>query len=247
MVARWLVVLAAASGCATATVAGDDDDVLLDARIDAPPGTIDARIDAPPGTIDAAVDAPIAIDAPTTQTITLSQGSNTITPLNTIACSNQTTGFTAENSFYRSFRLADHGVTTAFTANRVDLGIETAAGAGGSQTIQVRLYTVAGAFPAGVLTPIAGQSVTVPDQSNTVIQVPLSPAGVAPAGSTIVAEVFTPDGRTVGNTFYIGSNTAAETQPSYIRAPICGSTNPVSYATAGFPTVHIVLTVTGTY
>lgn len=76
---------------------------------------------------------------------------------------------------------------------------------------------------------------------------PLSPPGLAPAGSTIVVEVFSPDGRTVGNSFYPGSNAAAETGPSYIRAPACGSTNPVTYAQAGFPTVHLVLTVTGTY
>ena len=237
---RWFVLALAASGCATASVSGDDDDDPIDARIDGV-----APIDAPPPPID----APLPIDAPPIQTITLSQGPTTITPLNTIACSNQTTGYTAENSFYRAFRLADHGVNTAFTATRVDVGVETATGVGGSQPIQVRVYTVAGAFPAGVLTQIAGQSVTVTDaQSNTLVPVNLSPPGVAPAGSTIVVEVFAPDGRTVGNTFYPGSNTAAETQPSYIRAPACNYTMPVTYAQAAITSpVRLIMTVTGTY
>lgn len=240
------VVLLAVVGCATATVSSSGDDVEVDAaRIDAPPGTIDA----PPGTIDARiVDAPPPpIDAPIVQTITLSQGATTITAANTVSCN--ATGLTAENSYYRAFRLSDFGVSTAFTANRIDVGIESAsAGIGISQTIQVKLYTVAGTFPAGVMTQIAGQIATVNDTATgLVLPVTLSPTGLAPAGSTVVAEVFIPDGQAVGNSIFVGSNTAAETAPSYIRAPTCGSTAPATLASVGFPAVHIVLTVTGTY
>jgi hypothetical protein len=184
------------------------------------------------------------------QTATLSQSSSlVITADNSLACTQTTTGFTSENSYYRAFRLADHGVTTAFTANRIDVAVENAvAGAGTSQTIQVKLYTVAGTFPAGVLTQIAGQVVTVPNTTTgTTIPVTLSPPGIAAAGSTVVAEVYVPDGRTVGNTFFIGSNTAAETGPSYIRAPDCSASNPVTFASTGNPGVHVILTVTGTY
>ncbi len=241
-----VLALATIAGCASATVNAGDDDVDA-ARIDAPPGTVDAppgTVDAPPTPIDARV-----IDAPTVQTITLAQGATTITADNSLACTQTTTGYTSENSYYRAFRLADHGVTTAFTANRVDFAVENAvAGAGGSQTVQVKLFTVAGAFPAGVLTQIAGQVVTVSNTTTGItIPVTMSPPGLAAAGSTIVAEVYVPDGRTVGNTFFIGSNTAAETGPSYIRAPDCGASNPVTFASTGNPGVHVVLTVTGTY
>ena len=179
--------------------------------------------------------------------ITLAQGPTSITPANTVSCN--AAGVTAENSYYRAFRLADHGVTTAFTASRIDVGIETAtAGIGASQTIQVKLYTVAGTFPAGVMTQIAGQIATVTNTATgTVLPVTLSPPGVAAAGSTLVAEVFIPDGDAAGNSIFIGSNTAAETGPSYLRAPDCGSTQPAALTSLGFPAVHVVLTVTGTY
>ena len=234
---RLVLALLATAGCASATTSGDEADARTDAS-----GDPDAAlpIDAP--LIDAPIDAP--------PTATLSQSSSlTITADNSLACTQTSTGFTAENSYYRAFRLADHGVNTAFTANRVDVAVENAtSGSGGSQTVQVKLYTVAGAFPAGVLTQIAGQLVTVPNTTTgTTIPVTLSPPGIAPAGSTVVAEVYVPDGRAVGNTFFIGSNTASESGPSYIRAATCGSTNPVTFASTGNPGVHIVLTVTGTY
>lgn len=162
MHARWLVLALATSACATATTGvGDDDDT-----IDAPVGADGTPIDAP-----IAIDAPPPpIDAPAVQTITLSQGPTTITADNTIACSNSATGFTAENSFYRAFSLPTHGVNTPFTATRVDVGVQSATGAGGSQPIQVRVFTVAGSFPAGVLTQIAGQSVTITNaQSNSIV------------------------------------------------------------------------------
>ena len=236
--------LLATVGCASATTSADDDE-QIDARAgndgSLPPDAalpIDARL----------IDAPI--DAPPVQTATLSQSSSLVIAAdNSLACTQTSTGFTSENSYYRAFRLADHGVTTAFTANRIDVAVENAvAGAGTSQTIQVKLYTVAGTFPAGVLTQIAGQVVTVPNTTTgTTIPVTLSPPGIAAAGSTVVAEVYVPDGRTVGNTFFIGSNTAAETGPSYIRAPDCSASNPVTFASTGNPGVHVILTVTGTY
>jgi hypothetical protein len=172
-----------------------------------------------------------------------------ITSLNSVACSDTTTGVTRENSYYRVFRLQDFGVTTTFTATRVDVGIEeAAAGIGTTQAIQVRLYTLAGAFVLPNLTAIAGQTVTVQNASSlSVVQVPLAPVGVAPAGSTLVAEVFVPDGLAANNVFFVGSNAATETGPSYIRAPLCGATQPATFASLAQPQVHIVLTVTGTY
>ncbi|MEZ4400793.1 MAG: hypothetical protein R3B06_12280 [Kofleriaceae bacterium] len=235
------------AGCATAAGTGVGDDDPIDARSDGGSSTDAPQVvDAPLPT-----DAPPPVDAPAVQTVTLSQSSSmAITALHTVACSNQTTGFTAENSYYRAFRLADFGVTNAFTATRVDVGIEQATGVGGSQSMQVKVYTVAGTFPAGVLTQIAGQLVTVPDSAtNTVMQIPLAPAGLAPAGSTVVVEAFIPDGRAIGNVLYLGSNAAAESGPTYLRAPDCGSTQPqpISALVSPDPQVHVVLTVTGTH
>ena len=191
-----------------------------------------------------------AADASSVRTVTLSQSSSLVIAAdNSLACTQSATGFTAENSYYRAFHLADHGVSTEFAANRIDVAVESAvAGSGTSQAIEVRLYTVDGTFPSGVLTQIAAQMVTVPNATTgTILPVTLSPPGVAPAGSTVVAEVYVPDGRTIGNTFYVGSNAAAETGPSYIRSPDCGASTPVTFASTGNPAVHIILTVTGIY
>lgn len=240
--------------CATADNSGGnntgDPDGSNNSTVDAPTVTLDG----PPGTVDAptvTIDAPtVTIDAPMGGTMTLSQSSsNVITALNSVACSNNLTGYTLENSYYRVFRLADHGITTAFTATRVDFGVEEAtAGAGTSQTVQVRVHTLNGAFVRANLTTIAGQTVSVNNQSLGTVSVPLSPPGVAPAGSTIVVEVFSPDGTTIGNSFYLGSNASAETQPSYIRAPGCNSIiEPATFASLSQPQVHLVMSVTGTY
>jgi len=236
------------TACATAGPAGNGDggdDIDGNNGSDGP-GPIDARpdgtpIDGPP------IDAPI--DAPSTQTITLSQSSSTaITALNSVACSDNLTGYTRENSYYRVFRLADFGVNTAFTAQRVDVGIEDAEPGGSSQSFTVRLHTLNGAFLTANLTPIAGQVVTAPvTTTGLVMPVALSPAGVAPAGSTLVVEILVPDGYAAGNIFFIGSNTATESGPSYIRAPDCGLNEPGTFASVGFANVHIILTVTGTY
>lgn len=243
-----LFCLALVTGCATASVAENDGDGGTD--VDAPPGTIDARTDGTPPPIDAPlpIDARIIDGPPAPQTITLSQSSSTaITALNSVACANNTSGATRENSYYRVFRLSDFGVSTAFTAQRVDVGIEEADSLTGTQTIQVRLYTLNGGFTLPNLTAIAGQTVTIANTALSTTQVTLAPAGVAPAGSTVVVEVFSPDGNTNGNIFYPGSNAAAETGPSYIRAPDCGAAQPATFASLSQPQVHLVLTVTGTY
>jgi hypothetical protein len=113
----------------------------------------------------------------------------------------------------------------------------------------VRVHLLNGAFIRSNLTTIAGQNVTVPDQSLGMVQVPLSPPGIAAPGSTVVLEIFSPSGTAVGNTFFPGSNAAAETGPSYIRAPAtgCALVEPQTYASISNPQVHLVMSITGTY
>lgn len=86
-------------------------------------------------------------------------------------------------------------------------------------------------------------TINVPDQSATILNVPIT--ADVPAGSELVLEVFTPDGTAAGNLFFIGSNTAPETGPSYISAPDCGLDDPTTTAAIGFPNMHIVMNVHG--
>jgi hypothetical protein len=269
MLLRGLFVACVVSlaACASAgSQVGDDDqtDARLvsldaaqaDARIDAPGPPIDAPgppIDAPDLPIDAPglpIDAPAQpIDAPITQTITLSQSSTTtITTLNSVGCVDMF-GATAENSYYRVFRLTDFGVNTPFTATRFDFGLEQADSVFGTQSLQVRLYTLTSTFILTNLTLLKSQIVPVANQALVNVQVPLTGVGVAGAGATIVAEVFVPDGQAFGDILFLGSNAAPETGPSYIRAPDCGALQPAPIASLIPATqmVRYIITVTGTY
>lgn len=171
--------------------------------------------------------------------------SNTITQFNSVSCN--AGGLHTDNSYWRSFNLASFGVTGPLDVISIDLGIEQALGAGGSQPATVRYYTDTDANPGnGGLTLIGTVPITVPDASLTVLNFLGGPTGV-PASANLVVEVFTPDGQTAGNSFFIGSNNLGQTGPSYLSAPDCGVTAPTSTAAIGFPGMHIVMTVNGNF
>ena len=244
--------------CATGTPPGsdDDDDVqVIDApsNNNDPDGNNDPPIDSPTAP---PIDAPmIPIDAPMQQSRTLTQSTSmAITAANTVSCNNTAPGYTTENSYYRVFQLPSLNINTPFTVTRIDFGIEQAdAGIGTTQTVQANAYVLNGALNTANLTRIAGNVVTINDQSLGMIQVPMSPTGVVPAGGTLVVELFIPDGTAAGNIIFLGSNASGESGPTYLRAPSCGAPQPATIASllAGspppVPVVHIVMGVTGTY
>jgi hypothetical protein len=233
--------LIAATACASAGTgdSGDDDDddiVVPDAD---PGGTPDAS---PPGTPDAPPGTPVPI------TLTQSTNTTTITAANSVSCNGGTPNFYhAENSYYRVFNLPAMGVTSAFTITRVDVGIEDATGTGGSQAANLKLYTLNGALMLANLTPIGTVPLTVTDQQLTVLQIPV-PSTVVPAGSQLVVEFHTPDGQTLMNRFFVGSNALGESAQTFIRATACAVTEPTAVAVAA-PGVnmHWVVSVTGTH
>jgi HYR domain-containing protein/pre-peptidase len=130
--------------------------------------------------------------------------------------------------------------------SKISHNIKVNAPAGGGQPVTVNLYTSSMAFPAGFpgsLTLIGTATTMVADQSGTILNIPVT--GTAPAGSELVVEIFTPNGEAAGNLFFIGSNAAPETGPSYLSAPDCGVTTPTTTSAIGFPNMHIVLNVNG--
>jgi len=207
---------------------------------------------------------------PTACTTITESSSQAITSLNSVSCNNGV-GHT-DNSYWRAFTLPSFGISGAWDVQSVDIGIEDATSGGvvpsivapsisggkaktktvkpsggAGQSITIRLWTSSSPFPTGFpgsLTMI-GQAlnVNVADQSGTILNIPVT--GTAPAGSQLVVEVFTPDGEANGNLFFIGSNAAAETGPSYLSAAACGITNPTTTAALGFPSMHIVMNVNG--
>ena len=170
--------------------------------------------------------------------------SQAIVPGNSVACN--AGGLHTDNSYLREFDLPAFGITGPFAVSQVEFGVETALGATGNQPVTVNLYTKinpAAPLTFGNLSPIGSASVQVSDQNLTLFTAPV--AGVATAGSVLVVEVFTPEGQTAGNSFFIGSNPDPETAPSYLAAADCGVPEPATTAAIGFPDMHIVMNVTG--
>lgn len=180
--------------------------------------------------------------------VTVTQSSsNTITSLNSISCN--AAGLHTDNSYWRAINLTPLNLTGSLTINNVSFGIElaNAAGTGTTQPITVRLYTQTGAaFPGGTRTQIATQTFAVPDQNLSIFTGALGTPVTVAANATIVMEVFTPSGQAAGHSFFIGSNTAAQTGPSYISAASCGVANPTDLAAIGFPNMHVVMSFSGT-
>jgi hypothetical protein len=243
--------LLAVTACASAgTPSGDDDNATPPDATVVPPDaeTIQPRPDADPGAPDAMPPPPDAEPAPDAgpNAVTLSQNNATnLVAGNSIACSDQVTGFTDDNSYYRVFDLTAMGVAGQFTAESVTFGIETS----DAHNAEVKLYRLTGAFTLANLTALYTQPVSIPavaDGAPQAMTVPLGSPVVVAAGSKLVVEVHSPDLQPTSKQFFIGSNTAGETGASYIKATGCSVTQPETMAQAGFANVHIVLTVAGT-
>lgn len=213
------------------------------AALDPVDGGVAASPDAEP--------APPPPDAGST-TLTLSQStSETITPLNSIACVQQDQNGNPvrhlDNSYYRVFDLAAAGVDGDFSVSSVRFGLESANSPSGSQPAAVRLYSLTGAFAVANLEPVANINLTIANQSGTLIDQAIP--GVVPVGSQLVVELFTPASTADNQLMFAGSNAAGETAPSYLRAPACGLNEPTPFASvgAGYPNVQLVMSVTGSY
>ncbi len=237
------VVLAAVlmgPGCATATLMGDDEDVLPEA--DAASVVVDARIifDAEPLVPDASIDA-----APVPVTTTLQASfSNTIEDQNSVSCG--TGSNHRDNRYMRIYSLMEAGITTDFEVEAVHVGIETAASASATQPIDVRVHLLGGPMAIANLTQLASVTVQVPPQTGSILNVPI--AATIPAGATMVVEVHTPDGVDVNNSFFIGSNQLSETSPSYLVSADCSNPEPTPAANLvpGL-LMSMVLNVTGVH
>ncbi|MCB1587598.1 MAG: DUF11 domain-containing protein [Xanthomonadales bacterium] len=176
-------------------------------------------------------------------TVVLTQSlSQAITAANSVSC-NSAAGHT-DNSYFRAFDLS--AFPGGFDVCAVEFGIETATNGGtGSQPVTVNVYAQSGgAFPGGTQTLVGTQAITMTDQAATIFNQPLM-ANLPAGTSELVFEVFTPNGQTNGDLFFIGSNAAGETGPSYLQAADCGVTAPTTTGAIGFGGMNIVMNVIG--
>ncbi len=172
----------------------------------------------------------------------------TITTGNSVSCN--AGGLHTDNSYMRRFDLnGDHGITDPWTLQSIDFGIEQAVGAGGSQPIDVNIYVMDPNAPllfANLFLFGGATNVTVPDQSLTIFNVDFPDLLLDPVGLDVVVEVFTPNGQTAGNSFFVGSNANGQIRPTYLAAVDCGVSEPTDTAVLGFPGMHWVLILNGT-
>lgn len=236
-------VTAVDAGCAKGMASGDGDDTG-DGTDGTGDGTGDA-IDQPDagggGLPDAGhQDPPDAGDT--------GGGPVTITHSNTMALEADT-GVTCQSSFgdkknswYRVFDLPAMGITGAVDVSQVTFGVQESISGDGSQPVTVKLHRLQGEFVIANLTQIGLAKVTVPDETLTLVDLPIT--ATVPAGSTLVAEITVPNGEFRGDYFFPGANNDGQTGPTYVKSE-CGGPQPADAADVGFPDFHLVLAVDG--
>ncbi|MBB5209465.1 choice-of-anchor J domain-containing protein [Chiayiivirga flava] len=171
--------------------------------------------------------------------ITISH-STSMTPaaLTAVACSPDSGVTTSDNQFLRTFALNDFGITDAFDVSEVTIGVEQL---DVEADVTINLYTLTGAFTYANLTPIGTTTQTLQPQDLTNVTIPVT--GTVPANGTLVVEIVPPDLSGVG-AFFPGANSAGQTAPSYLASAGCGLADPATYASIGFPQVHLTMSVT---
>jgi hypothetical protein len=230
--------------CASAGVnggGGDDGSATIDAPVPKDGPIVDGEIDAPE--IDAG-----PMDVTLTQTTSGSVGSN-----NSIACGNPD-GTTAENSWYRVFRLADANITNGLRVVAVTFGVQESSG---TPAVQVKIGTYSGnvqpppsQLDTALISPITAVTFNVPNTTSTApmsVTVPI--IANVPALSQMIVEVFAPNLNGTSKYFYLGGNNGGEAKPAYLRAPsgTCATPQPKSTTVLGFPMSNLVISVSGTH
>jgi hypothetical protein len=169
--------------------------------------------------------------------------SQTITPGNSVACSGDGGTTTTDNQYLRHFDLDAFGLTSGLDVTDVEFGVEAVNLAALSVTVNLYRWDGISSFTYANFTLLGSETQSVgTGATGTIVSFPVT--GSVPAGDFLVVEVATPDTSGVSG-FFIGSNTAAETAPSYLASTSCGLPNPLTFAGIGFPGVRIVMNVIG--
>lgn len=167
-----------------------------------------------------------------------------------ISCNNQRRH--TDNSYLRRFDLQAVPLILIgrFAATIVEFGVEFAQSDGRTQPIIVKVHAIPKQAPMtfGNMTLLDSAYLDLPDQELSIESVELVRHNFMNAlESDLVIEIFSPNGQTDDNIFFLGSNSRGETAPSYIAAADCGEPEPTTYASLGYPQVHIVMAVDGFY
>lgn len=187
--------------------------------------------------------APYVPDAPN---ITQSTDPSTVAA-GSIACGSG--GISSDNHFLRRFFLSgDHGISVQYNVTSVDMGIESVnVYVGTTAPITVNTYSIASgaAFTFANMTALDSSTRNFADGTSLVMENWVVGGSVVdPVGTDLVVSMFYPD--TVdAYGIWPGSNSAGQTQPSYLASVGCSINEPSDIAGIGFPNMHLVMTVNG--
>lgn len=185
------------------------------------------------------------------QEVTISH-SNSMDIGNTlVACNNGATS--SDNNYYRFFNLADFGLSTGFSINKVTFGVSALTLTDiPTFPVFVKIFsTTSATFPATYPTgfdELSSVNVEIEDISlGDYVDVTFATPVNIPAGSNLVVIIgYDAQPAGSGNRIFFTGNDAGETAPTYISSTGCAITSPVTLASLGFGTAHLVLSVTGT-
>lgn len=171
--------------------------------------------------------------------LTQSNDPNTIQALNSVNCNTINLGISEhrDNHYLRIYDMPG-GESAAVSAVRV--GILEASSGSGTQPVEIRLYEVpSGAnFPAPLTAyPVLRiETFQVADDANPRFErFQFAEPVVAPAGSRLLVDVYTPPSNGAGNLLFIGANDAGETGQSYTFSRSCGLSQPTPLFAIGWP------------
>ena len=171
----------------------------------------------------------------------------TVLPANSVACRNNSTFLTTDNSWWRTYDPIAEGVFQNFEITGITFGVEAAiSGNGLGQALEIRIYrdpTAPALTPIGDLTLLYSERLIIHDTQLAVIN-HVFPCPVffdVTTGDCLVVEFFAPDGQSAGNQFFIGSNSGGETDQNYLSSPVgCSITEPVPVNLLGAPSMHLL-------
>lgn len=180
-------------------------------------------------------------------TLSASTDANTITPNNSVSCSN--VFGQSDNSYVRTYNTA-----TGFTATAIRLGIEVDEYQ--PQTLDIRFWNYTAGTPSITLGLQIGatQTITTPGNgswSETVQTIALDAPVAIPSGNFAVEvqqrnNQWTTGLRTGPGNFFFGTNAAGESSPTYLMAAACGAADPTDItALVSGSTIHAILDVVG--
>jgi len=158
-----------------------------------------------------------------------------------LACADQDSGITGDNSWWRRFYFNEYGSPGAATIDSVTVLIDS----GPAIPITINLYTIPHSDAVDTvaledLTLIGSGTASNDGTEMQALTIPVAGTVTDAQGTDLVVEYHI-DGS--DGPFFPGANASAETHPSFFSSSLCGYDEPTTMADVGFPDSHTILIV----